>query len=226
MSRRRKYNPRGFAHIYQRGYQMSVLFYYMLLQADSHETVSCFMREQETTYSREFNMDICSKGHVFKPVYGLSNKIGDKKKRDASAYLYNNSVEKGLSFRAEDYRWIFLAYALSDHPFSNKLVFRKASTNMKKVLAEVKYLYDSGRYVTYTFLKRWFAMLNHDEINQLADHIIVNYKVVDYKEAIRLYGSYEKIVVAINSNTGCEHDIHEDYSDTSDKHCNTVDRYL
>ena len=189
--------------------------YHMLLKADSQETVSAFMREFETTYSREFNNDIGSKGHVFKPIYGLSNKVGDKKKRDACAYLLNNSVEKGLSVRAEDYRWNFLAYSVSNHPFSKKLVVRRASTNMKKALAEVKFLHENGKYVTCTFLRRWFAMLNHDEINQLIDHIIVKYKVVDYEEAIRLYGSFENMIVAINSNTGSEHDIHEDYTDKS-----------
>ena len=248
MSRKRKYNPKGFAHVYQRGYRMGVLFYsvkdilvfytilnvlkkkyditivelvcmynhyHLLLKADSQETVSCFMCEFETTYSKEFNKDIGAEGHVFQPNYGLSNKLGDKKKRDSCAYLANNPVEKGLAVKTEDYRWNFLAYVVSDHPFSKKLVVRKASTKMKKALAEVKYLHNHERYVNYIYLRKWFAVLSDDEINQLIDFIIVKYKLPDYDEAISLYGSYGSMLVAMNSNTGSEHDIHEDYSDKS-----------
>ena len=248
MARKRKYNPKGFAHIYQRGYRMSVLFYsvkdilvfytilhilkkkyditivelvcmynhyHMLLKSDNQETVSRFMCEFETIYAKEFNKDIGAEGHVFQPNYGLSNKIGDKKKRDSCAYLANNPVEKGLAVKAEDYRWNFLAYAVSDHPFSKKLVVRNASTKMKKVLAEVKYLQSNVRYVNYTFLRKWFSVLKNDEINQLIDYIIVKYKVLDYDEAIHLYGSFDSMLIAVNSNTGSEHDIKEDYSDRS-----------
>ena len=189
--------------------------YHMNIQADSQRTVSDFICEFESTYSREFNRELGISGALFGHAYGLANKIGDKKKRDACAYLYNNPVEKRLCRRAEDYRWNFLAYYRNDHPFSEKLVVRRASTEMKKALAEVKYLFNNGQYVNYTFLKKWFGILDQRETNQLIDQIISKFRVVDYEEAIRLYGSYETMLTAINTNTGSEHDIHEDYSEKS-----------
>ena len=248
MARRIKYDPRGIAHIYQRGYRMSVIFYsvkdilvfytllyvmkerhhvkviglvlmfnhyHMLLQADSQSTISAFMREFETAYSKAFCKDGGIAGPVSEPGYGLSNKIGDKKMRDATAYLYNNPVEKQLCVRIEEYRWNFLAYAVCDNPFSERLIVREASTRMKKALDEVNFLFKSQRSISYTFLEKWFGCLDRKEIQQLTDYIIAKYKVADYDSSIKLYGSYETMLTAINSNTGSEHDIHEDYSEKS-----------
>ena len=133
MSRRIFYNNRGVAHIYQRGYNMSVLFYsvkdilvfytllykfskkhgirilgvvcmynhyHLLVVARSQENISTFMREFESAFSREFNKSIGLKGRVVIRAYGLSNKMGEKKQREAAAYLYNNPVEKQLSIKA------------------------------------------------------------------------------------------------------------------------------
>ena len=49
------------------------------------------------------------------------------------------------------------------------------------------------------------------------DFIITTYKVVDYNETISLYGSYEKMLIAFDSNTGSDHDLKEEYSDNSYK---------
>lgn len=244
MARKTKYDSSGIAHIYQRGLNMSVIFYsvkdilvfytilyvlkkkykitvlgvvfmynhyHLLIKAKSQEVVSCFMRDLETTYSKEFNKDTGIKGHVFEPRYGLSNKKWDKKQREAAAYLYNNPVEKQLSTRAVEYRWNFLAYAVSDHPFSEKLVVRKASTQLKKCLQEVRFMFNHGDFLNYTVLKNCFKRLARNEINQLVDFIITTYNVVDYKETTSLYGSYGTMLIAFDSNTGSDHDMKEEY---------------
>lgn len=245
MARKTKYDSSGIAHIYQRGLNMSVIFYsvkdilvfytilyvlkkkykitvlgvvfmynhyHLLIKAKSQEVVSCFMRDLETTYSKEFNKDTGIKGHVFEPRYGLSNKKWDKKQREAAAYLYNNPVEKQLSARAVEYRWNFLAYAVSNHPFSDKLVIRKASTQLKKCLQEVRFMFNHGDFLNYTVLKNCFKRLARNEINQIVDFILTTYNVVDYNETISLYGSYEKMLITFDSNTGSDHDMKEDYS--------------
>ena len=248
MARKIKYDCRGIAHIYQRGFNMSVIFYsvkdilvfytllyvlkkkykitvlgvvfmynhyHLLIKAKSQEVISCFIRDLETTYSKEFNKDTGTKGPVFMPRYGLSNKKWDKKQREAAAYLYNNPVEKQLSTNAVGYRWNFLAYAKSDHPFSEKLVIRKASDKLRKCIQEVKYMFNHDAFLNYTILRNCFGRLSRDEGNQLIDFIIGTYNVVDYNETIRLYGSYEKMLIAFDSNTGNEHDLKEEYSDQS-----------
>lgn len=259
MSRRIFYNNRGVAHIYQRGYNMSVLFYsvkdilvfytllykfskkhgirilgvvcmynhyHLLVVARSQEIISTFMREFESAFSREFNKSIGLKGRVVIRAYGLSNKMGEKKQREAAAYLYNNPVEKQLSIKAIEYRWNFLAYANSDHPFSKRINLSKASSQMRRCLKEVNVILLSGSFINYDFLRKWFLILNRDEIQQLVDQIIVKFKVVDYEELIRLYGSYEKMLIAFDSNTGSEHDIKEDYSEKSYKPYNSLMKIL
>lgn len=253
MSRRIFYNNRCIAHVYQRGLNMSVLFYsekdilvfytllhkfknkhdikilgvvcmynhyHVLIIARSQETISRFMCEFEAAYSREFNKSIGVKGPLIKRAYGLSNKFGEKKQREAAAYLYNNPVEKSLSIRAIDYQWNFLAYAKSDHPFSDKLIMCKASDHMRRCIQEVNGIIKLDSFINYDFLNRWFPKLNKGEINQLIDYIIVKFKVVDYDELIKLYGSYEKMLIAFDSNIGSEHDIKEDYSERSYKSYN------
>ncbi len=255
MTRRIFYNNLGVAHIYQRGLNMSVLFYsvkdvlvfytllykfkskhgirvlgvvfmynhyHLLITARSQGTISRFMCEFESAYSREFNKSVGIKGSLIKRAYGLSNKYGKKKQRDAAAYHYNNPVEKQLSIRAVDYRWNFLAYAKSDHPFSNKLIVSKASFQMRRCLQEVDAIIKLGSFINYDFLKKWFKVLSRDEINQLIDYIIIKFKVVDYDELISLYGSYEKMLLAFDSNTGSEHDVKEEYSEKSYKPYNSL----
>ena len=250
MSKRIFYNNRGVAHIYQRGLNMSVLFYsvkdvlvfytllykyknkhgirvlgvvcmynhyHVLIIARSQATISRFMCEFESAYSREFNKSVGIKGPLIKRAYGLSNKYEEKKQRDAAAYLYNNPVEKHLSIRAVDYRWNFLAYAKSDHPCSNKLILRKASVQMRRCLQEIDAIIKLGSFINYDFLKKWFQVLSRNEINQLIDYIIIKFKVVDYDGLIGLYGSYEKMLISFDSNTGSEHDFKEEYSEKSYK---------
>ena len=250
MSRTIKYDSRGIAHIYQRGFNMSVLFYsvkdilvfytilytkknkynvtvlgvvcmynhyHLTVMAGSHEDIANFQREFESTYAREFNNEVGIKGRVFEPVYGLSNKIGGKKQREATAYLYNNPVEKQLSERALDYKWNFLSYAESDCPYSEKLVVRKSSKQMKKCLQQVNFMFNNGYYLNYDFLRECFSKLSAGETNQLIDYVIVKYKVVDYERTIQLYGSFKTMMIAFDSNTGSEHDMKEEYSDKSYK---------
>ena len=189
--------------------------YHLLIKARSQEVISCFMRDLETTFSKEFNKDAGTKGSVFEPRYGLSNKKWDKKQREAAAYLYNNPVEKQLSINAVGYRWNFLAYAKSDHPFSEKLIVRNASREMKKSLEVIKLMFNHGVFLNYIVLRKCFERLSWKELNQLVDYIIVTYKVIDYEKTISLYESYEKMLIAFDSNTGSEHDVKEEYSDRS-----------
>ena len=76
-------------------------------------------------------------------------------------------------------------------------------------------MFNHDAFLNYTILRNCFGRLSRDEGNQLIDFIIGTYNVVDYNETIRLYGSYEKMLIAFDSNTGNEHDLKEEYSDQS-----------
>ena len=54
-----------------------------------------------------------------------------------------------------------------------------------------------------------FGPLNKEECEQLTDYIISKYSIIDYQAAISFFGSYEKMITAIHSNTGSEYEIKE-----------------
>lgn len=58
--------------------------------------------------------------------------------------------------------------------------------------------------------------LNDIEREQLVDYIITLYNPVDYDALLEYYESFESMVIAINSNTGSEYDIREEYNPYSD----------
>ena len=58
--------------------------------------------------------------------------------------------------------------------------------------------------------------LNDIEREHLVDYIITLYNPVDYEALLKYYESYDSMVIAINSNTGSEYDIREEYNPYSD----------
>jgi hypothetical protein len=136
-------------------------------------------------------------------------KLGDKKIRSNIIYVYNNPVERQLVYNAEDYRWNFLAYAKSNHPFSEQLVLNEASYALRQCLKTVNSFYNSGKHLNYNVLQRMFSSLDKRESEQLTDYIICKYSIIDYNEAIKYFGDFEKMLTAIHSTTGSEYDINE-----------------
>lgn len=149
-------------------------------------------------------------GHLFQSPFGSAPKIGNKKIRTSIAYLYNNPVERNIHPEAIKWRWNFLAYAFSDHPFSEKLSRSNASTKMRKNLKEIEGCHVRGCHLRYSQLRRMFEGLLPDEKNQLVDFIVITYNIIEYGRLSSYYGSPEKMLLAINSNTGSEYDIKEE----------------
>lgn len=183
---------------------------HMLIKTEAKVTMSEFVRQVTCMFAREQNNDVGRKGAFFQARFGSAPKRGMKLLRTAIAYLFNNPVEKRLCERAEEYRWNFLAYAVSQHPFSAPLIIRQASQPLKRAIKEVDLAESEDRHLRYAQLKRLLSKLEERERMQLVDHIISIYKPFDYEEIIACYGSYEDMLTAINSNTGSEYDIKED----------------
>lgn len=186
--------------------------------ASSRQDLSAFMRELNKSFSYHHNRVCYSSCSLFDSPFGSAPKYGDKAVRTNLIYVANNGPERRLAVKAEDYRWIFLAYAVSDHPFSEKLVVRRASSKMRHALSEVKSTFVKGKPMAYMQLKRLFSKLNSREKEQLTDFIIYTYNVIDYPAAIKYFGSYENMLLAIHSTTGSEHDINEVVIGKSDAH--------
>ena len=165
-------------------------------------------------------------GHLFNSPFGSAPKTDSKKVRTNLIYIGNNPVERKLTKRAIDYRWNYLAYYQNDHPFSEKLVIRRASAPMKRAVRAIKNLHRQNRPVTYELLQRLFSTLERREGLQLIDFIITTYNVIDYQYSINIFGSFEKMLLAMDSTTGNEYDIKEVFAGKSDKCYEELTRWL
>ena len=169
------------------------------------------------SFSKAFNQEYPQADLSFCSPFGRASKVSEKKIKTAISYLYNNPVEKQLCDRAELSRWNFLAYATSDHPFSEKLVENQARWNLRNALHEIRIDYAQGRPLNYAQLARITKPLTPKELAQLSDFIIKTYNFIDYESLKSHYRSFDDMVLAINTNTGSEYDLKEDFVAGSDR---------
>ena len=148
------------------------------VRAKSKAALGNFKREINTCFSRQWNDRCLTKGPVLRGRYGWAQKFGDKKGRTNLIYVGNNPVERRLVGKAEEYRWNFLAYASSNHPFSEKLVIRDARWPLQKAVKEVKAHFKAGWPLNYAQLDRIFKPLTRQEGLQLTDFIITTYNCI------------------------------------------------
>lgn len=194
--------------------------------AEKGQSLSLFKKRLNAQFARVHN-EVCHReGQLFEESYGIAPKIGGKSERANLIYVGNNGVERNLASRAEEYRWSFLAYAITPNPFSDKLVIRDSRWPMRCAVKEVKACFKSLKPLSYSQLKRLFAPLTDVEKAQLVDYIINLYNVIDYKAAISRFGSYEKMLIAMHSTTGSEHDIQEEFTGYSDAYYAKMARYV
>lgn len=184
--------------------------------ASSKKELSAFTQNYTSVFAKEHNHICYEKGNVFRSPFGSVPKYGDKNARSNLIYVDNNPVERHLVDKAEEYRWNYLAYANSNHPFSEPLIVRYASREMVQAINIVKSRHKCGLYLPYAMIKKMFAPLNSKERKQLTDYIITTYNVLDYAGAIRFFGSYEDMLLADHSVTGSEHSINEVFVGRSD----------
>jgi hypothetical protein len=184
--------------------------------ADRKHDFEQFKQYTGAGFVRKRNKRFGLSGPVFECSFGSVPKMGDKKARSNLIYVGNNPVERQLVPFAEQYRWNYLAYAGSDHPFSEKLVIRRARWPLQKAVKEVRAQFKSGKPMDYAQLERLFRPLDRKEGLQLTDFIISTYNVIDYQAAIDFFGSYENLLIATHSTTGSEYDLKERFVGKSD----------
>lgn len=176
-----------------------------------------FSRDLTSTFARERNRTFGLKGPVFETPFSSAVKRSDKNIRTCLIYLDNNPVERKLAKRAEEYRWNYLAYSQSNHPFSEKLTLRNASMPLRRAIASVKRMHSQGRYLGYRFLEKLFENISTKrEQNQLIDFIVSTYSVIDHAAAIQYFDCYERELIAAHATKGSEYDIKEPFIGKSD----------
>ncbi len=179
-------------------------------------SLSAFVQQYTHLFAWEWNVSRNRKGSIFKHRFGSAVKRGNKSVRSTLNYNYNNPVERKLVDRAEQYRWNFLQYARSAHPFSAPLVESSSPRAVRAVMREIRSIHDDGTYLRYTNLRRWSEKLTPIQMQQIGDYVIGLWNVIDYDEAMKYYGNYDVMIRTFHDNTGGEYDIKEEKDPFSD----------
>ena len=184
------------------------------------------MREYSSKFALENNKTCSHTGPILSARYGSALKIEDKKVRTCMVYIANNPVERRLCTRAEDYRWNFEAYAVSDHPFSTRYVRRKSRVQMVRSVIAVKDQYAKGKPLSYKLLSRLFERLEDAEKEQLTDVIISMYSVIEHDQVRRFFKNHQSMIESAHNNTGSEYEIRESFVGRSDAHYASMRRLI
>lgn len=194
--------------------------------ASSLDELSCFMRDVFALFAKS-DSKVCNRqGQLFNKSFGSAPKQGAKKARTTIAYIGNNPVERQLCSKAIQYRWNYLAYAQSDCPFSEKIVIRKASWEMKQAVNAVKAQHNRRMPLSYAFLQRLFKTLGQKEGLQLVDFIVSTYSVIDYDYSGKLFNGIGNMIKAMEYNTGSEYDLNEKNVGRSDAPYARITKWL
>lgn len=188
---------------------------HFLFKETSLYDLRCFIHRITTVFVREYNVRYERTGPLFQSPFGSSIKRRIKIIMGCVAYIFNNPVAGKMVKTALEYRWNLLAYHDNHNPFSNKLRKDHCRNVMRSALRKVDYFYNNGKYLSYSALKDLFKGLDKDESNQLIDYIIFKYNFLAYNDLVEFYGSFVKMITAVESNAGSEFDLEDEYGDHS-----------
>ena len=182
------------------------------------QVLAAFMNSSTSVYARLYNQRYHLKGQLFRRPFKSSPKKNEKKIRENLFYIWNNPVEKKAVKNAEDYRWNFMGYMESDHPFSKMLVESEASAELLRLIGKVKAKHKLGKYLGYRFFDGDYQRLSSIEKAQLIDYIIVTYGVINNVSVLKRFGSYDSMVLAAHSVSGAEYDLEDDMDEEDYRH--------
>lgn len=198
---------------------VSIMFthVHLMVQAADMAQFRLFMGQLIRTFSRLVREDRGQDGPVFNTPFGSAPQKDSKRQRSSLIYLLNNPVEKHLFAKAVEDRWTFLAYYGGDpYPFSTPLNKAYASRHMRDACSLVDAESRAGRFLRPALLRNLFRPLSREEQEQLADHIILVYRTIDYDAANNLFGGYERLLRATEETSGKEFEVGEEFDPTSD----------
>ena len=188
---------------------------HFLIRDITTQRLRSFILRVATMFVKQYNLDYSRKGPLFKKPFGYSVKKSVKIILGSAAYVFNNPVAGKLSRKAIQYRWNLLAYIGNKTPFSNP--FRKdlCRHSMRLALQKVDYFHSKNMFLTYTALRNIFKDLDEQEHKQIIDYILFKYNFLSFESLEELYGNYDKLIAAIDSNAGSEYDLEDEYGDHS-----------
>ena len=182
---------------------------------ETRQRLTLFQRQVGVSTAHTYNKEYGRKGQLWHHSFGFSVKNGVKRILGNIAYVVNNCVAGKMNRNAIENRWTLLAYYNNPHPFSEAIVNRERSRRMIRAMRLVDIKFGNDEYIDYLTQRRIFSSLNKKERKQIIDYIVYKYNFLDYQAIISLYGSFDKALVAIESNAGNEFDLKDDCGDHS-----------
>lgn len=183
--------------------------------APSRKSFIAFNREFLILFSQGYNKQHKRCGKLFQTPFGSAPKMVEKTIKSNLSYINNNAPAGRLSEGVLDYRWNLMAYYFSSHPFSEPIVLNRASHKMREAIRFVDRCRQENKPLDYRLQSMLFKGLRSKERKQLLDYIVAKYNFLDYNSILQHYQSMEDALMAMDANTGSEHDIKEDWEDYS-----------
>ena len=196
---------------------LMVEHYHLVVAAPSLEALTEFIRYFTSGFAKAQNREMGRSGPLFESPFGCAVKRKEKEIRSALIYVDNNPVERFICGQAEQYRWNFLAYSGSEHPFSQPIIRYRASKYLRQALEAIDTLVSSEKPLNYQFLYYQFRNLGQEEKNAVTDYIISRFNEIDYDAAFRYFGGYGNALTAIHATTGSDYEIKESFSGRDDR---------
>lgn len=193
-----------------------------LMFTHMHHSVKCrslrilrkFLQDLDSTFARAYNKEHKREGQLFCNQPGISQKASWKAKKTNIIYVFNNHVEKKICTSAVQERWSLLAYAMSEHPFSEPIV--SPSAGLKRAIHLVNRRVSSNLPLKYKDLHKILPSLDNIENEQFIDYVIVKFALIDYVSASEYFQDFDSMMTAVNSVEGGEWNLKEDYYNAPD----------
>ncbi|MBE6251715.1 MAG: hypothetical protein E7111_08745 [Bacteroidales bacterium] len=189
---------------------------HMLVISRNRKILSNFVSFVSSVFVREYNSSIGRQGPLFEERFGSAPKKDKKKLVSAIIYLGNNPVEKHICTEAEQYRWNFIAYLGSNHPFSEDISRKRMSFRLRKAVNIVDSHRAQGLFLNHTILHNMMDGMTTAERNYLTDYIISRYNIISKDELKKHFATYEQLLTSLHSTTGSEYDLKEELDRSSD----------
>lgn len=191
-----------------------------------YSDMELFINELTSIFALMYNKRYHRRGQLFKKSYGSAPKRSESDIIDNLAYVLNNPVPKSAADKALSYRWNFLAYMESGHPFSQELDKTGISDSLRKSMRIVETQHSKGKYLNYQLWESLSASLDEVETKQIIDYTIALYNVIDYSWIKARWGTLERFSEMLSLVKGSEYDAEEDFSKENYSHYDQINSVI
>ena len=182
-----------------------------LLASDSLDKLRLFMQTLTSSFALEYNQYTGHHGSVFASPFGFAFKYKAKAFRSCHNYIANNAPEKRISKKAIDYKWNFLKYSKTAHPYSNPVLKKTCSKDLWELSKEIHTFHSQSKPMKLQRLVFIKNRLDKTEWLQFIDVLISTYNIIDfYSTASAFDGGLDSMLTAPDYNTGSEYEFDED----------------